>query len=186
MWFRLLALRSGAHVQCIRGNWYCTKCYLIFFTSLFVDFFFIFFCIFIFLFILDSKSDGCLYQFYQSHLYISQPILSAIKTGHLKTKLIFAGLNLNIEPRSFENQRAVSLPSNSLNTDFTKNNTNELPDELQHSIRFASLSLAAQNIFHDLIIRRIASFVRLIKMTKLIWTSWKLFTLAEINFNFQF
>lgn len=127
------------------------------------------FLLFIFIFILKSLlcSDGCPFQYHQSHLYISQPILSAIKAGQLKSKLLFGNeINLDIESRSFGNQ-----PSNSLDTDFTKNNTNDFSDELQHSIRFASLSLAAQNIFHDLIVRRIESFMRLIKITKLIWHS---------------
>lgn len=116
-------------------------------------------------------SDGCPYQYHQSHLYISQPILFALKTGQLKSKLIIGGINLDIESRSFENQKSLQPASNSLSTDFTKNNTNDFSDELQHSIRFASLSLAAQNIFHDLVVRRIESFMRLIKITKLIWHS---------------
>lgn len=148
-----------------------TVCKFILFT-LYLCFLFIFFqylCYFYFG-IKFLCSGECPYQYHQSHLYISQPILSVLKAVQMKSALIFGGINFEIESRSFENQRSSQQsPSHSLNTDFTGNNTKDFSNELQHSIRFASLSLAAQNIFHDLIVRRIASFMRLIKITTTIW-----------------
>lgn len=142
-------------------------------------FFFIFlvfyyFLLFSFFLIIFLCSDGCPYQFHQSHLYISQPILSILKAAQLKSAFIFGGINFEMESRSLENKKSFQQqqqqqPNHSLNADSTKNNTNYFSAELQNTIRFASLSLAAQNIFHDLIVRRVASFLRLIKITTIIW-----------------
>lgn len=110
-------------------------------------------------------SFGCPYEYYQSHLFISQPILAVLNAVQLKSQLIFGGYN-GVEARSYQNQNPLAISTNSFDNDFTKNNTIVLTDQLQHTIRFASLSLAAQNIFHDLVIRRIASFFRLIQITK--------------------
>lgn len=165
--FKLLALRRDVLVRFINGLYWilCDVC-----LNFFFHFFMFSFSFFIFFEIIFSHSDACPYQYHQSHLYISQPILSVLKAAQLKSTLLFGGINFEIESRSFEKQKSSQQqPSHSLNVGVNKTNTNNFPDELQHTIRFASLSLAAQHIFHDLIVRRIASFVRLIKITTSIW-----------------
>lgn len=42
--------------------------------------------------------------------------------------------------------------------------TKENPMELEHSIRLASLGLAAKNIFQDMVVRRLIGFTRLLKL----------------------
>lgn len=125
-----------------------------------MNFVFIKFLFLIFFFL----SDKCPYAFYKTQPYISLPIIAALK---LKSKFLFNRFNSHIESRAFQTNDLAR----SSETDFTQNNTNEIPNELDHTIRFASLGLAVKNIFHDLIVRRILSFARLIQMTSFIWES---------------
>lgn len=89
-------------------------------------------------------------------------------SGHLKSKFLFGGLNLE-SSRSFDNHKLAASPTTSLSTDLANFNSNAFPEDLQHKIRFASLGLAAQNIIRELFVRRIANFMRFLKITKFIW-----------------
>lgn len=85
----------------------------------------------------------------------------------LEPNSIFNRFNSNIESRSFQ-KNGLTLPSNN---DFTKDNANDSSDNLDTTIRFASLGLAVKNIFQDLIVRRFVSFTRLNRMASYIWES---------------
>lgn len=99
----------------------------------------------------------CPYEYFKSEPYISAPLLSALNSARDKTNVISNtishGSNNEIESRSFY--------SNS--------------DQFDHSLRFASLGLAAKNIFQDMIVRRITGFARLVRLASNIWDSWKQF-----------
>lgn len=123
----------------------------------------------IFLFLILFFSSECPFTFYKTQPFISQPILSALSANPLNSNLLFSQLNSDVESRSFHQNDMIY---STINSDFTRDNSNELSEDLDHSIRFASLGLAARHLFEDLIVRRIVSFTRLIKMTSNIWHSW--------------
>lgn len=102
------------------------------------------------------SSQYCPFDFYKSESYISVPLLSALNSGHLKPG-VFQPLNSEIESRSL----------------YLNGNPNENSPELESSIRFASLGLAAKNIFQDMVVRRVVGFTRLLKLASNIWDSWK-------------
>lgn len=104
-------------------------------------------------YILIFSSLNCPYEYLKSEPYISAPLLSALNSAQEKTNRIsnavFHKPNTGIESRSFY--------------------TNS--DQFENSLRFASLGLAAKNIFQDTIVRRITGFVRLMKLASNIWDS---------------
>lgn len=109
-------------------------------------------------------SSYCPLDFYKSESFISMPLLSALNSGHFKPNVFQPS---EIESRSFNGAR-------SLGYDYTRVNS----DELEKSIRFASLGYAAKNIFQDMVVRRVMSVARLWKLASNIWDSW-----LEIGFN---
>lgn len=128
---------------------------------------FSFISLFFLFFFWSILSDKCTYEFYKTQPFISLPILAALNMDGLEPNSIFNRFNSNIESRSFQ-KNGLTLPSNN---DFTKENANDSSDNLDTTIRFASLGLAVKNIFQDLIVRRFVSFTRLNRMASYIWES---------------
>lgn len=168
-WFKLPASRKDVHVRITRGEFgLFPSAFQIWYSFICIPFpFFVILCYFLFLILFFSSE--CPFTFYKTQPFISQPILSALSANPLNSNLLFSQLNSDVESRSFHQNDMIY---STINSDFTRDNSNELPEDLDHSIRFASLGLAARHLFEDLIVRRIVSFTRLIKMTSNIWHSW--------------
>lgn len=105
-------------------------------------------------------SSYCPFDFFKSDSYISAPLLSALNSGHFKPGVFQP-------PNSIESRALYINEPRSFGNDYTRENS----AELENSIRFASLGLAAKNIFQDMVVRRVVGFTRLLKLASNIWDS---------------
>ncbi|XP_031635874.1 acidic phospholipase A2 PA4 isoform X3 [Contarinia nasturtii] len=103
----------------------------------------------------QSSKSNCSYGFYKSESYISAPLLSALNSGQLKPHVYHV---------SNSEMNARSMYSNAFHSPNSRIFAKETPMELENSIRLASLGLAAKNIFHDMVVRRLIGFTRLLKL----------------------
>lgn len=123
--------------------------------------FYFLFCYFILFFIFISSKLICPYEFFKSELYISAPILSALNSGPLQSN------DPQISNSAIESRSMDSNGIHSSSYDYTR----EKSIELEHSIRFVSLSLAAKHIFKDMVVRRFVGFIRLVTLASSILDS---------------
>lgn len=171
--FKLHVLKRGALVQCIKGmakfySGYTKFLFILYFFFYFWNsfqyfcwFFFQFCFSFLIFFVFSPKN--CQYEFFKTEPFISYPLLSALNAKSLKSNFIFEHANPEVDSRSFY-INGMLRSSDLFSDDFTRENSKESNNDLDHSIRLTSLGLAARNIFNDLIVRRIAGFARLLRL----------------------
>lgn len=107
------------------------------------------------MFLAFSYTPFCPFDFYKTEPFISSPLLSVLNSRRINPNVAIGQIG---ESRSFSNGIFGSF-----NTDYTRDNAS-ISDELDNSIRLASLPMVARNIFNDIFVQRISAFGRFLRL----------------------